>query len=154
MLSCLTKVKRPLKVWVRCFLWRWGSGSGAELGSYSTIVLAKVPTTSAARGGGETPLFLRNDCSAGEAFSLSVLLCRRHTGRNPLRIPCGSPQDPPSVCSNSRGIPMGSAGDPQGIFLVWHRHYYHNESSCDIINNPYSSIFKIFLKQHSAAGQI
>ncbi len=30
----------------------------------------------------------------------------------------GSPEDPPSVCSNSRRILRGSAGDPEGVTLL------------------------------------
>ena len=39
------------------------------------------------------------------------LLCRCHTIEKSPRDPCGSPEDLPSLCSNSRGIHRGSAGD-------------------------------------------
>ena len=35
---------------------------------------------------------------------------------DPLRIPCGSPQDLPGVRAYTLGILRGSPGDPQGIW--------------------------------------
>ncbi len=48
-----------------------------------------------------------------------LLLCRCHTRTNPLRIPCGSPQDPPEVRTYYSRDPQGIR---RGFGLVRHQH--------------------------------
>ncbi len=83
-------------------------------GSFSPY-LPTLPTSTNVHLLRKLSAFLHDCCLNRYLYIVSTLRCSHYAGVTLDEIHCESPQDSPSLCSNSREILRGSTGDPQGI---------------------------------------